>query len=173
MQLVVSPRLSACWAAPNSVIRLLALRDSCSFANRGRASGGAEHVVGRLNNRRDQCAGTQGRPDPSGRVQPVRSVAIGVALSMSGCDARVVPQTFAGRRHAAVHDPSFTLFFYSMWLKARDTANIVTVGLGAVPACDRLDYRQPAALCRGMADVRADLHVDTAALLGLALFYAQ
>jgi len=53
---------------------------------------------------------------------------------------------------------SFTLFFYSMWLRARDTANIVIGGAACVPLT--ADYSAPAAFSvEAMADCsRVDLH---------------
>ena len=171
MQLVVFTALVGMLAAPESVHPVIGFA-SILFVAIGAGASGALNMwwdadIDAIMRR------TQGRPIPSGRVQPGEALAIGVALS----GMSVVMLGLAANLLAAgmlLFTILFYAVFYSMWLKRATPQNIVIGGAaGAFPARDRLDHRHRQLLGRGMADVRADLHVDPAALLGLGAVHAQ
>ena len=109
---------------------------------------------------------TKKRPLPSGRVTPGEALGLGLALS----GLSVVMLALA-TNWVAAGLLAFTIFFYvvvyTMWLKRWTPQNIVIGGAaGRLPAGDRLGRGDGQRFGRGLADVRADLHVDAAAFLG-------
>ena len=109
---------------------------------------------------------TMGRPIPSGRVE--RDEALAVGLALAGFSV-VMLGLFANPVAAGLL--AFTIFFYvvvySMWLKRATPQNIVIGGAaGRAAAGDRLGGGDGRRVGREPGDVRADLPLDAAALLG-------
>ena len=131
MQLVVFTALVGMLAAPNSVHPVVGFA-SILFVAIGAGASGALNMwwdadIDAIMRR------TQGRPIPSGRVQPGEALAIGVALS----GMSVVMLGLAANLLAAgmlLFTILFYAVFYSMWLKRATPQNIVIGGAaGAFP----------------------------------------
>ena len=125
MQLVVFTALVGMLAAPNSVHPVVGFA-SILFVAIGAGASGALNMwwdadIDAIMRR------TQGRPIPSGRVQPGEALAIGVALS----GMSVVMLGLAANLLAAgmlLFTILFYAVFYSMWLKRATPQNIVKIG---------------------------------------------
>ena len=131
MQLVVFTALVGMLAAPESVHPVIGFA-SILFVAIGAGASGALNMwwdadIDAIMRR------TQGRPIPSGRVQPGEALAIGVALS----GMSVVMLGLAANLLAAgmlLFTILFYAVFYSMWLKRATPQNIVIGGAaGAFP----------------------------------------